>query len=291
MMTAPERAALTDLIDGLELAVKRSPNKIALHYRIWHPRGKGREVKVDPWQSCTYSQFWNRVSSIAENVLKYGAIPGDRALVFWIPPSQMDVLALMYGLLKAGVVIVWLDPRTMTLSQLLNNIELIGPRVLFADKIVRRIFRCFQIFRGRLKSIKVVLGTKEINGQSAIRTPSSPPPAKADLDFDGGAIMFTTGSTGPPKAVRLTSKCLAGQLDAYEMAARQIGLEPGNFVAVHTGMNFNALDLSLGNTTVTLPDPANPALINPKWIEEVDKLFAPAVITASRVVFNLEVLI
>ena len=221
------------------------------------------------------------------NVLKYGAKPGDRALVFWIPPSQMDVLALMFGLLKAGIVIVWLDPRTMSFSELLNNIELIAPRILFADPLVRRVFKTIQLVRGRLKSIRVVLGSKELNGSAKMLKLSKRAEEQDYQDNEGGAIMFTTGSTGPPKAVRLTAHCLAGQVDAYELAAKKAGLGgPGEFIAVHTGMNFNALDLALGNTTITLPDPANPGRINPKWIEEVDAMFKPCVMTASRVVYE-----
>lgn len=281
------RPPLTPLIVGLETAAKLYPNKPAVHYRVWHPQGKNKEVKVEQWQSCTYSEFWNRVTTLADNVLKYGARPGDRALVFWIPPSQMDVLALMYALLKAGIVIVWLDPRAMSFGDILKNIESLAPRVLFADKIVRRVFRALQIFRGRLKSIKVVLGTKEIKGTAPIPKNIELLDGPQELDMEGGAIMYTTGSTGPPKAVRLTAECLAGQLDAYELAARDVGLGgPGEFVAMHTGMNFNALDLALGNTTVTLPDPANPGRISPAWIEEADRLFRPSVMTASRIVFE-----
>src|SRR4051812_31670990 len=121
------REPLTPLLVGLEKAVQLFPEKVAIHYRIWHPQGRNKPVKVDKWRSCTYSEFGLRVSAICDNVLKYGAKPGDRAIVFWIPPSQMDVLALMFGLIKAGVVIVWLDPRTMKFSEILENIELIKP--------------------------------------------------------------------------------------------------------------------------------------------------------------------
>jgi len=182
------------------------------------------------------------------------------------------------------LVIVWLDPRTMTLEQLLSNIEKVAPRVLIAGKLVSRLFKLFQVFRRRVLCIKLVIGPKWLHLANAPILPRVP---LAQGDDSGGLVVFTTGSTGPPKAVRLTSKCLAAQLDAYQILAENLGLGgAGDLVACHAALNFNAFDLALGNTTVTLPDPANPKNIKPAFLVDIDVKFKPVILTGSRVVFE-----
>src|SRR5690242_10643175 len=109
----------------------------------------------------------------------------------------------------------------MTISKLLSNIEAISPRIIFADSAVKNIIKGLKI-ASRLSCAELILGSKELNGTSKmrIRTSKSENEEKRKIiDLEGGAIMFTTGATGSPKGVRLTTRCLAAQADAYQNLA------------------------------------------------------------------------
>ena len=278
-----ERPRLCSLSAGLARAARTTPDKPAIHYRIWH--GSGKSLRIDAWQSVSYGEFWKRIGVIAHGLTLSGVTKGDVCLVMWLPPSQMDALALMFALFLKGAVIMWLDPRTMTFEQLLSNIEKVGPRVMIAGTIVKTLFRAIQTLKRRVLCIKVVVGPRLLKLRDAPALSMDVPVEEANED--GGLIVFTTGSTGPPKAVRLTHRCFAAQLDAYQALASGLDLgKPGELVACHSALNFNAFDLALGNTTITLPDPANPRNIRPEFLMDIDSRFKAVMLTGSRVVFE-----
>jgi len=278
-----ERPRFFSLVSGLARAARETPDKVAIHYRVWH--GTGASLRVDAWQSATYREFWQRVCTIAHGVATAGAAKGDVCLVMWLPPSQMDALALMFALLVKGLVIMWLDPRTMTFDGLLGNVEKVAPKVMIAGRLVKSVFRIVQVLRRRVRCIKLIVGPKLLQLKDAPPLLEHVPMELAE--DDGGLVVFTTGSTGPPKAVRLTHRCLAAQLDAYQELAQGFELGgPGDLVACHSALNFNAFDLALGNTTVTLPDPANPKNIRPEFLVDIDTRFQAVLLTGSRVVFE-----
>jgi acyl-CoA synthetase (AMP-forming)/AMP-acid ligase II len=294
------RSQQTSIIYGLEHAAREWPNKVAIYYRDWKKPSKSETIAwVGEWHSCTYQDFLKRVQHIGKSFIDSGAQPGkDSVLVLWLPPNQMEALALMFALMRQRLAIVWLDPRTMTLSQIISHVEFIAPRIVLATPGVSRMLRVVQTIGRRLRSLQIIVNPSKFDQQPATSSAAgeaamlaaattTTTPMHDEITDETALVVFTTGATGAPKPVRLTRRNLAAQADAYQRLAEIHGLgSAGSIIAVHAGMNFNALDLALGNTTICLPDPSNPGNIPPAWIVEIDHKFHPTVLTGSRIIWE-----
>jgi len=154
------------------------------------------------------------------------------------------------------------DPG-MGRERLLGAIERTRPRVLIG---IRRALAARALFGRAFASVEIAVGvgprfpfrahSLEVLERSA--NPDHAPFAAAASD--PAAILFTSGSTGPPKGVRFTH----GMLDAQVRALRAaLGFEAGERDLCGLPA-FALFDAALGLTSVFPPvDPARPATVDP----------------------------
>lgn len=189
-----------------------------------------------------------------------GVRPGDRVMLMVTP--SIDFIGLTFGLFKIGVTIILIDPG-MGYKNLLRCIEGVRPDVFIG--VPKAYFFC-TLFKKTFHTVreKFCCGSSlGIFGQDIREKArnwgqefSAYRPKKDDL----AAIIFTTGSTGPPKGVRYEHSIFAAQLDRirdyYGINAR------------HTDQPafplFGLFSAALGATTV-IPDmdPTKPAQVDP----------------------------
>jgi acyl-CoA synthetase (AMP-forming)/AMP-acid ligase II len=183
---------------GLRLSetARRDPAGIA----IAMPRGRDASGKRR-YDTLTFQQLDEDTNRIADGLAWMGVPRGSR-LVLMVPPS-IDFIALTFALFKAGMITVLIDPGMgrKNLVQCLADCQpdgIVGIPLVHAIRAVLR-----HRFPKAIHNITVgrrwFWGGRTLKQLRSRRVENFQPAAtKAD---DPAAIIFTTGSTGPPKGV------------------------------------------------------------------------------------------
>ena len=240
---------MMNIADSLVQVAHDQPNRVALICKT------GAN-----WQRWTFAEVEANVSFYAEFLRSQGVGPGDRVMLM-VRPS-MEFICLTFTLFAIGSVVILIDPG-MGYRNLLSCIDSVKPAVLVAIPKAQIFSRlCRRPFRTVRRHICVGFGLgllgKELPHPDQVARTLSIATTKGD---DLAAIIFTTGSTGPPKGVRYEHRIFQAQLtqicDYY-----QIG--PGD-VDQPAFPLFGLFSIALGATAV-IPDmdPTRPAHVNPE---------------------------
>lgn len=224
-------------------------------------------------KSWTFREIDNSVDRLAHRLVKRGVKRGDRVMLM-VRPS-LNFIALTFALFKIGAVVVLIDPG-MGYRNLGRCIGQVTPDVLVG---IARAHLFKFLFPKPFKSVRlsIWIGSPKILDNTFLSAESSPeenrcvcpfPPAEMEPD-DPAAILFTTGSTGPPKGVCYDHSVFWAQLglirDYY-----QIG--PGDIDQPAFPL-FALFSVGLGACSV-IPEmnPARPASVDPeKFIRTIQK--------------------
>ncbi len=224
---------------------------------------------ICPWGwrggRLTYRQLEERSSGIARGLEAIGITRGVRT-VLMVPPG-LDLFPLVFALFKSGAVPVLVDPGIglKHLKECLGNAEpeaFIGVPKAHAARVIlgwgRATVRTTVTAGPRLFWGGHTLAQIERRGASAPQRGSAP----TSID-DVAAIVFTSGSTGPPKGVIYRHGNFIAQVNAIRDA---YGIEPGE-VNLPTFPLFALFDPALGMTTIVPDmDPTRPAKVDPRKI-------------------------
>jgi acyl-CoA synthetase (AMP-forming)/AMP-acid ligase II len=224
---------------------------------------------VCPWGRrggrLTYARLEERTNHIARGLQSMGIGRGART-VLMVPPG-LDLFTLAFALLKAGAVPVLVDPGIglKYLKACLGNAE---PRAFIG---VSRAHAARVVLGWARESIvtTVTVGHRWFwGGETLERVEALGATMPADSNAatrasDTAAIVFTSGSTGPPKGVVYRHSNFSAQVEAIRDA---YAIEPGE-VNLPTFPLFALFDPALGMTTVVPDmDPTRPARVDPAKI-------------------------
>ena len=120
-----------NIADRLTASASRWPNQIA----VVQPAGRDSAGKYR-YRTRTFAQLEVEATSIANGLLTWGVQPGQR-LVLMVRPS-FEFIALTFGLMRAGIVVVLIDPG-MGRSNIFRCLEEINPDGFVAIPIVQAI--------------------------------------------------------------------------------------------------------------------------------------------------------
>ncbi|MEE2924472.1 MAG: fatty acid CoA ligase family protein [bacterium] len=208
---------LINIARYLPIRAKESPNAKAVILPT-NTRTEGRRNYI----SLTFQQLEWESNRLAIGLNKLGLKKGSKVLLM-VPPG-LDFVALSFALFKLGVIPVLIDPG-MGKQNLLNCIEAVKPEAMIA---IPKAHIARLIFRKRFQSVKLLItvGTRLWGGYSLseIRSLADKlqPSRKKEFDFvhtkgsDTAAIVFTTGSTGPPKGVVYFHSQMEGQVESIK---------------------------------------------------------------------------
>ncbi|HMC12032.1 MAG TPA: AMP-binding protein, partial [Pirellulaceae bacterium] len=229
------------------------------------PRGRDAAGKRI-YESLTFRQLDDDSDLLADGLASIGVKPGMR-LVLMVPPS-IDFISLVFAMFKAGVVTVLIDPG-MGRRNLVHCLADSEPEGFIGIPLAQAVRA---LLRGRFPKAKynVTVGRRWFWGGKTVRQLRArtlsqgfrPVATKAD---DPAAIIFTTGSTGPPKGVLYRHGNFDHQVteihDFYNIQPGEIDL-PGFPL-------FALFNCAMGVTTV-IPDmdPTRPARVDPRNIIE-----------------------
>ena len=212
----------------------------------------------------SFAELEERCNRIANGLAASGLGPGDRVSLF-VPPSP-EMIALTHACLRVGAAPVLIDPG-MGRASLLACIEHTAPRAMIGigrAQLARRLFpRAF-------KSVELAVGVGPLRlgalSLAALERRAAPGPApihEAAPD-EPACVLFTSGSTGPPKGVVATHRVFNAQLRALE---EMYSLESGE-TDVACFPLFALFDNALGMSSVfpdmdaTKPASCDPAKIH-----------------------------
>ena len=224
------------------------------------PRGNNPTGRQD-YDQLTFRQLDQDSNRIASGLAQLGVTPGVR-LALLVRPG-IDFVSLVFGLFKIGAVAILIDPG-MGRRNLVTCLEAAEPAGFVAIPVAHAVRRLlahrfpearFNVTVGRrLFWDGTTLAALRASGQDDFE------PAATQAE-DPAAIIFTTGSTGPPKGVLYQHGNFEAQVEQLGHAFR---IAPGEVDLAGFPL-FGLFNGALGVTTVVpVMDPTRPAKVVPK---------------------------
>lgn len=235
------------------------------------------------YRSITFAELDRDSDRLARGLREMGARPGTR-LALLVKPG-IDFISLVFALFKAGVVTILIDPG-MGRKNLLRCLHEAKPAGFVAIPLVQAVRRLlWRRFAGA--RLNVTVGRRWFWGGQTIDQlrggPWSGPELARTTADDPAAIIFTTGSTGPPKGVLYRH----GNFDRQVTEIRDFyGIEPGGTDLAGFPL-FALFNCAMGMTTVVPDmDASRPATVDPANIVEAVRDCGVTQAFASPAVWN-----
>ncbi len=249
----------------LGIVASLAPGAIA----IAEPDGPPQPDGSRSYALTTFGNLDERSDAIARGLIAWGVQPGMRLVM--LVPFGAQFIELVFSLLKAGVTLVLVDPGMgrSHLVDCLSGAEPDGfvaiPKAQAIRSLLRRRFPAATwnvtvggrrwFWGGKRLDQILAEGTKQREQIDLPRIERSDP----------AAVIFTTGSTGPPKGVLYTHGTFHAQIDRirerYDIhrGSRDLACFP----------LFGLFDAVMGVTAI-IPDmdPTRPAEVNPQRLVE-----------------------
>lgn len=210
----------------------------------------------------TFKNLDQRSDAIARGLLHWGVRPGMRMAM--LVPFSSEFIELTFALLKAGVVPVLVDPG-MGRQHLVQCLSESAPDGFLGIPKAQAIRT---VLRSKFPAAKwnVTVGRRLFWGGKTLAAIEASGRQHAEIAFptvkisDGAAVIFTTGSTGPPKGVLYTHGTFHAQIKRIQ---QRYGIHRGSRDLACFPL-FGLFDAVMGVTTV-IPDmdPTRPADVDP----------------------------
>ncbi|MFX0577406.1 fatty acid CoA ligase family protein [Nocardia nepalensis] len=232
-------------IDRFRAFARAEPDRAAVIF----PQGRNPQGLPD-YRTITYRELDRWSDTIAERLTASGVGTGTRTIVLVLPGPEL--YAVMFGLLKIGAVPVVIDPG-MGVRKMLRCLRAVEAEAFIG---IPQAHALRMLFRRSFRRVRttVTVGKRWFWGGARLRDWGTTPAGVAPLrkpapDGDLLVIGFTTGSTGPAKAVEMTHGNLAAMIEQVHAARGHVAPETSLITLPLVGI----LDLLLGARCVLPP--------------------------------------
>ncbi len=246
----------TNISWQLTQSAARWPHALA----IAAPKRRRPRGRAD-YRQVTFAQLEDDTTRLAAGLQARGVRPGQR-IVLLVRPG-IDFIALTFALFKTGAVVVLIDPG-MGGRHLLQCLEDVKPEGFITIPLAQAILwwhrRRFPAAKLHVTSGRGWWGTRVDDLRHHAAREFQPVSVEPN---DPAAIIFTTGSTGPPKGVLYQHGNFATQVRELQ---QQYQIEPGEIDL--PGFPLFALFNSAMGVSTIIPsmDPRRPAQVDPRNI-------------------------
>ncbi len=256
---APDRPL--NVASRLSAVAQSMPEEVAIAEPLDYD-GHGRRR----YRHVTFRELDDDSTRIARGLRRLGVEPRTR-LALLVRPG-IDFLSLVFAMLKAGAVIILIDPG-MGRRNLIGCLSDAEPEGFIAIPLAHA---ARLLFKRRFPKARfhVTVGRRWFWGGATLEQlraceESGPQIPAATKAGDPAAIIFTTGSTGPPKGVLYCHGNFDAQIDEIR---DRYGILPGE-IDVPCFPLFGLFNAAMGVTAV-IPDmdPSRPAQVDPAKIVE-----------------------
>ncbi len=216
------------------------------------------------YHTLSFAELEADVARVAAGLLTLGYEPGQRVALL-VRPGR-DFIMLVFALLRAGIVPILIDPG-MGKRHLVRCLEEAEPRGFIAIPLAQAI-RWFLKRRFPRSNLHVTVGGPALFGgytldQVRKRGAAAAMTLPATKAADPAAVIFTTGSTGPPKGVLYTHQVFDSQVEQIQ---QQYGIQPGEIDLPGFPL-FGLFNAAMGVSTIVPDmDPTRPAQVDPRKI-------------------------
>ncbi len=268
---------MTATLDALLAERARAfPQRVAL--ALPRPVGTGL-LPGGGFSLTTYAELDARVDRIAAGLRHAGITPGMRTALL-VPPTA-DFFALAFALLRARAVPVLVDPG-IGRDKVTGCLAEAAPQAYVGSAkahLARRVLGWAPSARVLVSAGPVPVpgarSLRRVESDGRWRQPFTPPERAPGTP---AAILFTSGSTGPPKGVEHGEEQLLAQA---ELIRRLYDLGPAE-VSLSTFPPFALFGPVLGMTTVVpRMDPTRPAAVVPARVTAAAEAFGATVVFGS----------
>lgn len=226
---------------ALDRAAERDPDREAVRCRE---------------QSLSYAQLVRRANALAHLLHDQGVGRSDRVGVY-LHKSVESVVAI-WGIMKAGAAYVPLDPATPT-ERLAYILDHCGIRHLVTEPALLGPLRAYLERGGELECLVGIgpadnLPLRAVTWTQVDEAPAQSAPPVRIIEQDLAYVMYTSGSTGPPKGIMHTHR---SGLSYAQWAAHEYALAPSDRIANHAPLHFDISTYdwfagALGSSTVVV---------------------------------------
>jgi len=262
--------SLENIGHSLTEMAERLPHSIAVACpRKGQPQRVAIGKQLD-YETITFAELERKSNQIANGLIEMGVTPGMR-IALMVPPG-IDFVASVFGLFKSGVVTILIDPGMgrKNMIQCLSDAKPQGILGIPLAHLARTIlFFKFPNCKYNVAIQGLFPACKNASSFFKQLDNTTPPCVKLKRD-DPAAIIFTTGSTGPPKGVLYRHRIF---IEQCEQIANYFRMEPGK-TDVSGFPLFALFNIAMGTTTVfPQMDPTRPADVYPPNIIDAVEQF------------------
>ncbi|MEV6276856.1 fatty acid CoA ligase family protein [Nocardia sp. NPDC051832] len=202
------------------------------------------------YRTLSYRELDDWSDTIAEQLTASGVGSGTRTIVLVLPSPEL--YAILFALLKIGAVPVVIDPG-MGVRRMVHCLRAVEAEAFIGIPPAHALRVLFPRSFRRVRTV-VTVGKRWFWGGPTLaswgRTPTGALPERVPADpADVLVIGFTTGSTGPAKAVELTHGNLAAMVEQVHTARGEVAPDTSLITLPLVGI----LDLLLGSRCVLPP--------------------------------------
>lgn len=259
-------------------SARRWPDQVCVAAPVARRRGQQQ------YRSITFVELDHESDRLARGLRRMGVTKGTR-LALLVRPG-LEFISLVFAVFKVGAVAVLIDPG-MGRKHLIQCLADVEPEGFIAIPLAQAIRKVLARRFPRAK-FNVTVGKRcwfwdGITFDALKGEAWSSHEMAATGPQDPAAIIFTTGSTGPPKGVLYTQGNFSRQVDEIR---DQYNIRPGE-VDLSGFPLFALFNAAMGVTTV-IPkmDPTRPARVNPANIVEAVRMWHVTQAFGSPAIWN-----
>lgn len=234
----------------------------------------GRPALTHQGTTFDYAAVWEQAWRTGAALTGLGLQRGDRAAVFL--DKRPETVTAIFGSSVAGGVFVPVNPA-LKAPQVGYILKDCGVRVLVTsrqrwDALRDEAKGCDDLAHVVLVDVEPGAHVPEdevlVHDLRALTAGVATPPERAVIDVDTAAILYTSGSTGPPKGVVLSHRNL---LTGAESVATYLGNDADDVILAALPLSFDA---GLSQVTTAFASGAHVVLVNYLLAKDVVRLCA-----------------